>query len=241
MKLDYLNNSRKEAVSLVLFWLSAALAVLILVKTTDFFVETAKAQKLARLAISQNQTDANDTEKYFVKSKEIVEALKKKNLFVPPEPKKHPVKQVSGILGNEALIDGKWYRVGDKISDAEVMKIEATKVTIKWDGKEKVFAPISAATVQSTKQEKPVDEKKAEPDKAEVVQQPVKVAEAPVEEDPLAWMGVKLSAKARAALLKYWNNASDEEKEKAKEEWNNMSDEEKQDAVDSLEQHADEM
>jgi len=144
MKLNYLKE-KKESVSVVLLWFSVVLGVLILVKVAGFFVASANAKTLVEKAFSQNKSDANDMEKYFAKSKEIAAELKKKNLFAPPLPKKHPVNEVLGILGSEALINGKWYKVGDNVGDAKVVAIEPALVRIEWDGRERVFAPIQAA------------------------------------------------------------------------------------------------
>jgi hypothetical protein len=144
MKLDCLKE-KKELVSVVLLVASAFLAVLILVKVTGFFAASAKAESLVKKAVAQNETDASDVDKYFAKYKVLADALKKNNLFVLPAPKQHPVKEVSGIFGNEVLIKDKWYKVGDMVGDAKIAAIGPTQVTIEWDGKEKVFAPIDAA------------------------------------------------------------------------------------------------
>ena len=144
MKLNYLKE-KKESVSIVLLWFSAFLGVLILIKVGGFFVASANAKTLVEKAVAQSKPDANDMEKYFAKSKAIADELKKKNLFAPPTPKKHPVSQVLGILGSEALINGKWYKVGDNVGDAKVVAIEPALVRIEWDGREKTFAPMQAA------------------------------------------------------------------------------------------------
>ena len=58
--------------------------------------------------------------------------------------------------------------------------------------------------------------------------------EAPAtEEDPLAWLGIELSAAARAKFLESWNQMSDEQKQQAKEQWSKASDEQKQQAADA--------
>jgi len=147
MKIDYLKDLRekKELVSIVLLGVSAFLAVLILVKVTGFFTAPAKAELLVKKAVAQNNTDANDMDKYFAKYKALANELKKNNLFAPPPPKQHPIKEVWGILGDVVLIGkDKWYKVGDKVGDAKIVAIEATQVTIEWDGKEKTFSPIDA-------------------------------------------------------------------------------------------------
>jgi hypothetical protein len=243
MRLDYLKD-RKEIVSLALLGLSAVLAVVILARIADFFVDSARAQRLIESAAITTKSDPNDKEKYFAKSKEIAEELKKKNLFAPPERKKNPVSGVSAIVTGKALINGKWYKVGGKIGDAEVVEIKAMSVKIKWEGKEKTHLVFDFKSP-----EKPKGEKKDRPDrkrerkrKAEAPKPTEDKAEAePAEDDPLAWMGVKLSPALRAKLLEKWNSMSDEEKEQWKERWNSMSDEQKQKMVDSMEENVDRM
>ena len=137
------NYLKDKFVVIVLLGVSAFLGIMILVKVRGFFVTSAWAENIVKRAVAQTKPDANDMEKYFAKSKTIAEELKKKNLFVPPQQKKHPVSQVSGILGDEVLINGKWYKVGDKVGGAKIVAIEPTQVKIEWEGKEKVFDPIS--------------------------------------------------------------------------------------------------
>ncbi|MFZ2149115.1 MAG: hypothetical protein WAV28_18040, partial [Sedimentisphaerales bacterium] len=144
MKLDYLKE-KKELVSVVLLGISAFLAILILVKVTGFFTASAKAENIVKMAVAQNNTNAKDVDKYFAKYKVLADALKKNNLFAPPPPKQHPVKEVWGIFGNEVLIQDKWYKVGDTVGDAKIVAIGPTQATIEWDGKKQTFAPIDAA------------------------------------------------------------------------------------------------
>ncbi|MHC4104509.1 MAG: hypothetical protein ACYSR9_06185, partial [Planctomycetota bacterium] len=143
MKIDYLKD-KKEMVSVVLLCASAILAVFILVKVTGFFTASARAEKIVNKAIEQNTEDANDIDKYFAKYKMLADALKKNNLFAPPPPKQHPVKEVLGIFGDEVIIRDKLYKVGDKVGDAKIVAIESTQVTIEWDGKKKTFSPMDA-------------------------------------------------------------------------------------------------
>jgi hypothetical protein len=144
MKLDYLKE-KKELVSIILLGVSAVLAVLILVKVIGFFTASARAENIVKNAVAQNTADANDMDKYFAKYKVLADELKKNNLFVPPPPKQHPVKEVLGIFGNEVLIKDKWYKVGDTVGDAKVVAIGPTEATIEWDGQEKTFAPINSS------------------------------------------------------------------------------------------------
>jgi hypothetical protein len=132
----------------VLLGASAAFAVLILVKTTSFFVVSARAESLVKRVAAQNGPNAQEMREYVAKSGAIADELKKRNLFAPPPPKQHPVSSVLGILGNEALIGDRWYKVGDRVKDARIVAIEPTQVRIEWEGRQKVFAPIQS-TVQS--------------------------------------------------------------------------------------------
>jgi len=110
-----------------------------------------------------------------------------------------------------------------------------------WEGKEKTFYPFDVKSAPRAKKAKKEVAKKTKP-KKKVQEKPKeeKVAMAS-EDDPFAWMGVKLSPKLRAKLLEKWNEMSDEEKEQWKEQWNNMSDEQKEKVVEQMEEHVDDM
>ncbi|MDH4239032.1 MAG: hypothetical protein OEW48_05685 [Phycisphaerae bacterium] len=150
MKLDYLKNNHsknnKDIFSVGLLGISAFMGVLILIKVTGFFAAPARAEDSVKRAVALSKPDPNDMEKYFAKSRAIADELKKNNLFAPPIPKTHPVNkdQVLGILGNEALINGRWYKSGDNVGDAKIVAITPIDVTIEWDGSEQVFVPIDA-------------------------------------------------------------------------------------------------
>jgi len=144
MKLDYLKD-RKDFVTMALLGISALLGIVILIKATVFFVGSARAESLVEKAAAQSRPDPNDMEKYFVESRTIADELKNKNLFAP-SPAKQALKQVSGILGDEVLINGKWYKVGDKVGDSKIVAIEAAQVRIEWEGKEIILSPMQAAS-----------------------------------------------------------------------------------------------
>ena len=82
---------------------------------------------------------------YLVKDFNAVDQLKKHNLFTKTPPKRNPVSMVNAIAGGEALINGKWYKAGDKIQDAKILAVDQT-VTIEWNGKKYVFNPGGAGT-----------------------------------------------------------------------------------------------
>jgi len=152
MKLDNLKDhlkNKKELIPTVLLGVSVLCGILILVKVTSFFMASARAESVVKRAIKQNGTDPNNIEKQLASSAAITDELKKNNLFAPPQAKQHPVKEVSGIFGDQVLIKDKWYNVGETVEDAKIVAIGPTSVTIMWDGKEKSFLPIQAVIVEA--------------------------------------------------------------------------------------------
>ncbi len=137
-------SKRKRALlPAVLFAIAGLLGLLAVAKATGLYIASARAQRIVRQATAWNKPDPNAVESQVANSKLLAEGLKEQNLF-SPSPKEHPVKAVLGILGNEAYIDGKWYKVGAKIGDAKIVAIDAASVTTEWEGKETVFQPIDA-------------------------------------------------------------------------------------------------
>jgi hypothetical protein len=153
-KLNFLKE-KKEVVSTVLLGISVISVILILAKATSFFVASAKAQSTVERAIEQSGADEKLVAAHVDKFKKTADALKKANLFSPPAPKQNPVKAVAGIIGDEAIINGKLYKVGAKVGDAKIVAINPTSVVIEWDGKEKTFRPIdSKASASSSSRSK---------------------------------------------------------------------------------------
>lgn len=144
MKLDKLRQN-KHLIPYVLLGVAALLAILALVKVGDFFATSARARSIATKAAALDKSDPNLLQANLAGLKDIADALKKRNLFVPPEPRRHPVNEVFGILGSEAFINDGWRKVGEMIGDARVVAIEPTQVKIEWDGQTKYFAPLTAA------------------------------------------------------------------------------------------------
>jgi hypothetical protein len=237
MQVSAIHNNRNR-ISCGLLAAAVLLGVFTVAKVAAFCVQCGRMQALGSLAGSAG--DPERLKQSLGEAKKTVDSLKQNNLFVKAPPKQNPVKQVEGILGQEAFIGGKWYKVGDKVADAKIIAIAATQVEVEWDGKKTSFSPIaSAGSGPAAPQAGPGGPPRKEagpqppkPPKAEMA----KPAAPPTEDDPLAWMGVKLSPKLRAMFLERWNKASPEEREKGQQEWNKMSDEQKQQAVQGMEQ-----
>lgn len=139
---DVLQNKR-ELVPMVLLAIAVLSGILIMAKAMGLLIASARAERIVKQATAWSKPDPNAVENQVAKSKLIAEDLKENNLFWPT-PKEHPVKAVLGIFGDEAYINGKWYKVGDRIRDAKILAIDAASVTTEWKGKKKVFYPIDA-------------------------------------------------------------------------------------------------
>jgi hypothetical protein len=232
---------RNDRVSPLLMATAALLGALTFAKVAAFYGERGRMQGIA--CVEKAKCDPNGLKGCLEQAKKTADTIKEKNLFIKKPPKEHPVKQVDGILGNEAFIAGKWYKAGDKVGDAKIVEIRSTFIKVEWEGKTTNLAPIGAASAEPSAppvaKKEPTKEAPAEAKKDEAKAAVAKVETTAVveEEDPLGWLGVTLSPRMRALLLEKWNAASDEEKAKGQEEWNRMSDSDKQRAIDQMEQH----
>jgi len=135
-------RSKRALVPVVLLAIAVLSGILAGAKGTGFFIASAKAQRIISQATAC-KPDPNLVESQVAKSQLIAEDLKENNLFWP-SPKGHPVKAVLGIFGDEAYIDGKWYKVGATIRDAKIIAIDADSITTEWQGKKQVFRPVDA-------------------------------------------------------------------------------------------------
>ena len=147
MRLDHIKDN-KEVVSVLLIVVSALLVVATFVKAAGTVMSIAEAQRHVAGAIEQGKPDPNQVRSCMAEAKQLADQLKIKNLYAPPPPKKNPVTEVRGIMGGEALIDGKWYKAGDKIGDAKIVAVEPTLVRVEWEAELHTFEPIKAAGPQ---------------------------------------------------------------------------------------------
>lgn len=140
---------KKASSPCVLLTIVAAFVVLVVIKITCLLEASARAHNLAR-RVAQPESPTPDAGEVTADALAVAEQLKKHNLFSPPQPPRHPVSSVLGILGDEALIGNRWYKAGDNIADAEIVCVEPTHVRIRWQGRETVLAPIQIPEQTST-------------------------------------------------------------------------------------------
>jgi hypothetical protein len=139
------HQSKSTSVAMILVAVAVLLGALVLYEVAGFFMTTAHAELAVARAAGGDATEPNSIEERLAKGKSAAEALKKKNLFAPPAPKQNPVREVIGILGDEALINGKWYKAGASVGDAKILAVGPTTVKVSWNGQEKEFSPIGAS------------------------------------------------------------------------------------------------
>ena len=185
---------------------------------------------------SQNSKAKEYLEAYAKK----VEMLKEKGAFCPPKKEPSPP-QVVGILGDSVLMAGKWCKVDEEHAGAKVLKIEPTQVTILWKDKEMKLAPLLASIPNNSNGRQKKKDKKTEivtaSNGSEANTGPVAVQQ--TQDDPLAWLGMEISAELRAFLLKLFDLMPADQLEKTKQEWANMSEEQKKQRMDEAQQMVD--
>ena len=142
MKIEFVKD-KTQSVTKILFAVAVLLGALVFLKI-GFFVSSSNAMMVAGQA-DPNKAGATDLKKVLAQTKASADEIKKNNLFVPVPAKQYPVNEVIGILGREALIGDKWYKVGDSVGDAKIIAIEPTKVKVVWNGQEKEFSPIGSS------------------------------------------------------------------------------------------------
>jgi len=79
-----------------------------------------------------------------------VEQLPERELPVPATPRQAPMLEVTGLLGDEALVNGHWCRVGDRMGEARILAVEATQVRVLWEGQTLTYSPAESGRPPSS-------------------------------------------------------------------------------------------
>ena len=218
-------KQKEQLIPFALLGLAAVSGVITLVKVAGFFAASAKAQSIVGKVVAQDGSDTNLLERNLAGSMEIADALKKRNLFVPPDPKRHPVSVVAGIMGDEAFINDQWHKVGDMIADAKVVAILPTQVRIEWEGRETTFAPISAISAAAREPARKLNRGPADQQKeAKPVKEKLNADSA--KRDLLAGTTAEFSERLMLKLLKQ-SQAFDEQKKHTDKQSDTVSKEQK--------------
>jgi hypothetical protein len=201
---------RIEGPALVLLAVAGLLGALLLLVVARYFAATADAARIVARSTGSMLARSDVASK--VEDKSVIEGLKKNNLFAPPGSRQHPVKEVIGILGDEALIDGRWYKQGDRVGEARIVAIGPTRVRIEWDGQEKDFEPIASSGAGGPDRGGPAQARGGGPPVP-----PGAVSRAGTS-SPAERPGGPLSPDERSRLREQWANMSPEERQKYRQQ-----------------------
>lgn len=167
MNIENLKNKQRHLPK-ALLCLSAALALLIAAKVSAFVRNSEQIRNDINLTLNCPGRSDENVKKFHAIYTDASDALKSNNLFMTPMPPKiNPVTHVTAVFGDEAYISEKWYKVGDKINDAEITNILPNEVTILWNDREAKLKPFDTVSFDSPSKHASSgkDRYKAKPDK----------------------------------------------------------------------------
>ena len=127
-------TDKPELIALGLKLASTVLAVAIVIELIAAFAGASHARRTIKTAISLGANDPNALQAHLTQQQEVADALKQKNMFMAT-PQPAPPK-VTGILGDSALINGKWCKAGETHGDTKIISVDVTEAKVEWQGKE---------------------------------------------------------------------------------------------------------
>ncbi len=146
MNIEFIKQNRKYLPKVIVL----LVIVLILATAGRVLAYMAAAYRIpAQIqgAIENCNYDDEMVNKSLAKHKETAGNLKKKSLFVAPRNVVAKMPVCTAILGDKALINGKYYGVGDTTAGAELLAVNAFDITIKWEEKEVKLVPFSVSNL----------------------------------------------------------------------------------------------
>jgi hypothetical protein len=139
MSKDFIKNNL-HYMTKALLGLSAAIVIITVAKGSAYVKSSTRIKANIEAAKAQKPNDQETINKLLETGRETAGTLRKKNMFTnPPAKPKPPI--CYGIIGSSAIINGKQYKVGDKIGAAEVLAVGTKDVTIMWEEKEMKLVP----------------------------------------------------------------------------------------------------
>ncbi len=222
MNMDYVKNGMWYG-SRALFVASVVLVVLTVTKVSGYMTSSGRITNAVKTAKAQNGNDEETVKNLLDEGRKAAEGLKKKNMFAPPPAKpKPPV--CFGIIGSSAIINGKQYKAGDKVGDAEIISVGAKEVVIKWDDKEMKLIPFAANNASAPSRRPPSSSGKSAK-KPESASKSKKSSEIKVEVTVAGPHGpgsrggfMGMSSEDRQRMMDRYRNMSEQERDRFREE-----------------------
>ena len=160
-------------------WL--ALLVLVLLTASRVYTYAAASKNIPKrieMAKNAGEIDKEIIDKNVKHHKDMASQLKKSPLFTPVATAHKPSLPVcTSILGDRALINGKFYTIGQEVNGAKIINIGANDVTVMWEEKETKLVPFAVSNLtEEQKRAKPQQHqsqsKGGQPPQANVVAAP---------------------------------------------------------------------
>ncbi len=225
MNTNYLKNGMWYG-SRALFVASAVLVILTVTKVSGFMNSSGRITKVVTAAKAKNGHDEDTVKNLLAKGREVADQLKKKSMFVNPPPKPKPPVCL-GIIGSSAIINGKYYKAGDKVGGAEIISVGTKEVVIKWEDKEMKLVPFAVSNA-SPASRRPSSSGKSQK-KPESGSKPTEVkVEVTTTFGPRPGGGpggpggrggfMGMSSEERQRMIDRYRNMSDEERDRFREE-----------------------
>jgi hypothetical protein len=122
---------------------AVAMCGLLFVKAASVAVQAATAKTRVAEAFEASRKDADALDRYKKAMQEKVKKAIAGDPFLPEALKPQPP-QPAGIMGDEALFNGQWYKVGSEVAGAKILRIDPLFVKLEFQGKETVVVPQAA-------------------------------------------------------------------------------------------------
>ena len=220
MGIEKLNKNKK------IFWALFACVILfagmLFARMMGFLVTSAATEQMFEQNVALNN---QDTKEYTLEddSQRIAQELIENNMFMPTEQRDCPIKDVNGIMGNEVLIWGQWYKVGDTVADAIILEVGTSYAKVKWRDSIRTLelsSEIPAVARQPSRGGRGT---------APQVNQIARTQRTSVtpqinsgQQDSLAWMGVQLTAEQRQKVETIWSSMPEQFRSVMQQQWTNM-------------------
>jgi uncharacterized membrane protein YgcG len=130
----------EHLMSKTLMGIMIVLGGLLLMKATTVIVYAKTSKTKVVSAFETAKKNSNAMELYRKRSADEVNKVMEKNPFAPEAQKPQPP-LLAGVMGDEVLVNGQWYKVGQEVSGAKILKIDPTFVMIDFGGKQQVLTP----------------------------------------------------------------------------------------------------
>ncbi len=137
-------KNRSKLFSLVLLLLAGGLTGLTTAELVLITNGSDQDSAITAGTLDHKQSDTKTAQRYLSQYQKAAEQLARNNSFVAPA-EKEPPGDCTAIFGDEACFSGRWVKVGDNISDAKVLDIGPTAVTLQWEGKRITRSPVLVA------------------------------------------------------------------------------------------------